>query len=57
MCHGAVLDAPRHDKNLARVEDDRAVPQLDVERPLEHKKEVVRVIMLVPVERAFELGP
>src|SRR5579871_2033571 len=35
MCHGAVLDAPRHDKNLARVEDDRAIPQLDVERPLD----------------------
>src|SRR5689334_19000543 len=54
--YGAMLDAPGYDKNLAGVEGHRAIAQLDVKRTLEHKKEIVRVVMLVPMEWPLELG-
>src|SRR5581483_3084120 len=49
--HGAVLDALWHDKDFAGIERDGAVAQLDVELALQHEKEIVGVVMLVPVER------
>ena len=49
--HGPVLDALRNNKDLAGIEDDRAIPQLDVERTLQHKKKIVGVVMLMPMER------
>ena len=33
-----------------------AIPKLDVERPVEHQKEIVRVVVLVPMKWPFELG-
>jgi hypothetical protein len=33
--HGLMLNTLAHDKHLARVERDRPIPQLDVERTLE----------------------
>src|SRR5579872_1124744 len=54
--HGPVLDAFGYNKNFARVEGDCAIPQLDVEGTLEHKKKIVRVVMLMPMERPLKLG-
>jgi hypothetical protein len=44
--HGPLLDALGHNENLARFEFDRAIPQLDVERTLEHKKKIARASCL-----------
>ena len=55
-CHGPVLDAFGDNENFAGVEGNRAIPQLDVERTLEHKKKIVRVVMLMPVEWPLELS-
>ena len=52
--HGPMLDAGGHNKNVAKVEG--AIPQLDVERSLEHNKEIVCVVMLMPVELPVKLG-
>jgi hypothetical protein len=46
-----MFDASGHDEHLAGIERHRAIPQFDVERPLEDQEEVVGVFMLVPVER------
>jgi hypothetical protein len=54
--YGPMLNALGYDEHLAGIEGDRAVPELDVERTLEHKEEIVCLVMLVPVERSFELG-
>jgi hypothetical protein len=51
-----MLNTFGHDKHLAGIKGDRAIPELDVERTLEHKEEIVCLVMLVPVERPFELG-
>src|SRR5581483_8839430 len=53
--HGLMFDALGNHKNLARVEGYGAVPKFDVERALEHKEEVIRVIVLVLMERTLEL--
>src|SRR5262249_35676793 len=55
-CHRPMFDSSGHHKNLAREERDCAVPQLNVERSAKDKKEIVRLVMFVPVERPFELG-
>ena len=54
--HRPVLNADRHNKDLAWVEGDGAIPQLDVERALKHKKEIVRVVVFVPVEWSLKFG-
>jgi len=54
--HGAMLDSLGYNEYLALIEDDRAIPKLDVERTCEHKEEIVGVVVFVPVERPFELG-
>jgi hypothetical protein len=46
---GAMLDALRHHEDFAGIERDGAIAQLDVERTLEHEKEIVGVVVLVPV--------
>jgi hypothetical protein len=51
-----MFDASGHNKNLAGVNGDGAISQFDVERTLEHQKKIIRVIMLMPVEWALELG-
>jgi hypothetical protein len=38
------------------LEGDGAIPRLDAERSLEHKKEIVRVVMPMPVEWPIKLG-
>ena len=43
-----LLDAGGRNKNVAGVEGDGAIPRLDVERSLEHKKEIIRVVMPMP---------
>src|SRR5262245_4539869 len=45
-----------YDEDFTRIESHRAISQLDVERTLEYEEEIVRVIVLVPVKRAFQLG-
>ena len=52
----AVLDAARHDVELARAELDVAVAQLDREAAGEHEEEVVGVVVLVPDELAVGLA-
>jgi hypothetical protein len=47
---GRWLDASWYNKDLAGVEGDGAVLQFDVERALEHKEKIVRVLVLIPVE-------
>ena len=54
--HRPVLDASGHNKDLAGVEADGAVLQFDVERTLEHKEKIVRVLVLMPVEWPLELS-
>jgi len=54
-CHGPMLNPFGQDKNLARTECDRAIPQLDVECSFEDKKKIVCLVMFVPVERSFKL--
>ena len=51
----AVLDARRHDVELARPEHDVAVAELDRQLPLDDEEEVVRVGVRVPDELAARL--
>jgi methyl-accepting chemotaxis protein len=51
-----MLDASWYNKDLAGVEGDGAVLQFDVERALERKEKIVRVVMLMPVEWPLELS-
>ena len=44
-----MLDTLWHHKDLAAVQRDGAVAQLDVERALQHEEEIVGLVMLVPV--------
>src|SRR6185437_11125205 len=53
---GGRITCIRRAGRLAGIEGDRAIAQLNVERALEHKKEIVRLVMLVPMEGPFELG-
>ena len=53
---GPVLDAFGHNKNLAGIEGNRAIPQLDVERALEDEKEIVGVLMFVPMNGPSSLA-
>ena len=52
---GAVLDAARHDEELAGSELDRAIAQLDRQAPVQDEEEVVRIGMRVPHELALGL--
>ena len=54
--HGPMFNTLGHDKHLAEVERDGAIPQLDVERTLEHKEKIVRLVMFVPVKRSSSLA-
>jgi hypothetical protein len=49
-----VLDAARHDQELAALEPHRAVAQRDLEHAIEHEEEVI--LVRVPHELARELG-
>src|ERR1700760_110888 len=53
---GSMFDALGYDEHLAGVEGNRAIPQLDVERALEHQEKIVGVVVLVPVVWPDELG-
>jgi hypothetical protein len=37
-------------------ESDRAIPQFDFEPAFEHKEKIVRLVVLMPVERPLELS-
>src|SRR5262249_5444527 len=52
--HGPMFDALGHDKHLTGVEGDRAIAQLDIERPIEDEEKIVRVVVLMPVERTLK---
>src|SRR5262245_46365649 len=51
-----MLNPLGHDKHLADVKSDRAIAHLDVEDTLEHEEKIVRLVMLMPMKRPFELG-
>ena len=51
----AVLDAPRHDEDVALAELDVSVTKLDRQPPVEDEKEIVGVGVRVPDELAFDL--
>jgi hypothetical protein len=51
----AVLDSLGHDEQLTRPEGDIAITQLDDQAALEHEKEVIGVVVLVPHELALRL--
>ena len=51
----AVLDATRHDEDVALAELDVSVTKLDRQPPLEDEKEIVGVGVRVPDELAFDL--
>ena len=42
-------DAFRNDKPLSRLQLHRTILQIDDEAPVEHKKEFIVVVVLVPV--------
>ena len=48
-----MFDALRHDEQFSGPERHGAVAKLDVEHPVEHQKQIVRVVMLVPDELAL----
>ena len=50
LCARAVLDALWDDVHLSRTQFDTAIAQLDGQLTLQHEEEVVRVVVLVPVE-------
>lgn len=50
-----MLDTLRDDEHLAWVQLDTAVPELNGQLALQNQEEVVRLIVLVPVERPFDL--
>src|SRR5579859_4235274 len=51
----AMLDAARHHVQLALFELDVAVAKLDRQAALEHEKEVIGLVVLVPDELALHL--
>src|SRR5690242_13634887 len=51
-----VLDALRHDKQFARPERDRSIPQFDIKLAVNDQKKIVRIVVLVPDKLAVELG-
>ena len=52
----AVLGASRDDEDVALIELDVSMPELDREPPLEDEKEIVRVGVRVPDELALDLA-
>ena len=51
---GTMLDAARHDEQVALPESDGAIAELDIELAVEHEKEVFGLRMSVPDEFALE---
>lgn len=49
-----MLDAARHDEQVALPESDGAIAELDLELAVEHEKEVFGLRMSVPDEFALE---
>ena len=52
----AVLHASRHDEELALVQHDVSVSELEREPPFEYEEELVRLVVLVPDELALDLS-
>ena len=50
-----MLDPARHDEDLACLELDVAVPQMDRQPAAEHQKEIIGLVVLVPHERPHDL--
>ena len=53
--HGLVLDSPRHDEELALVEFDDSIAEVDGEATAEDQEELVLMRVVMPHELAFEL--
>ena len=51
----SVLDAFRDHVKLTRLKNDVSVPKFDAQRSLQNKEEIIRVIMVMPVELTFSL--
>jgi hypothetical protein len=56
FCYGLVLDTSRHDKELALVELDDAVTEVDGEAAAQNEEQFVLVLMVMPDELTFKLG-
>jgi hypothetical protein len=54
-CNRLVLDTPRNDEELSRLEPDFAVTKLDRQTALEHEEELVFSLVTVPDELALRL--
>jgi len=55
--NGAVLCAAWHNTEITGLKPKFfALPDLDGETAFQHEKKLVRALVLVPLERAFELG-
>src|SRR5579859_1659336 len=53
--HGPVVHAPRHDDELAGLEDHGAIAKLEAQPPANNEKELVFGVMMMPVERSQQL--
>lgn len=51
-----VLNSFGNDVHFAGAERDFRAPQFDIERPSNYKEEIVRIIVLVPNERALQFS-
>src|SRR5262249_28652347 len=55
VCYGPVLDATRHDQELAFLQPDVAIAELHAKPPLDHQEKLVLVVVMVPHEGSLEL--
>jgi hypothetical protein len=54
--NGSMLYSFWHDEDITRVERYSSISQLNVQYAPEHQEKIIRVIMLVPVERAVQFS-
>jgi len=52
--NGSVLDPFRYDKYFTWAKGNRAISQLNRYPPTEHQEKVIRIVVLVPDELAFD---
>src|SRR5262249_55094087 len=52
--HGSMVDASRNNQELAFFEPDLAIAKLHAESALDHEKQLVLVVMMMPNKRTFE---